>query len=56
MCRSQQLPPPGRKTTGDNWSFRKIFGMGQKEEQRPTASYYTPDVSYCTTKYLLNVS
>ncbi|CAF1118098.1 unnamed protein product [Rotaria sordida] len=41
-------PPPPRKTTGGIWGgFRKLFGMGSKEEEPMRAGHhYTPEDEY----------
>jgi hypothetical protein len=48
-------PPPPRNTSGGNgWGFRKLFGLGPKQE---TSSYvpevsrsYAPEVSHSNDK------
>jgi hypothetical protein len=50
-------PPPPRKTTGGSgWGgFRKLFGLGTKEESVPATNYYAPEVSYCTEHFVLDL-
>lgn len=47
--RLQPPPPaPSRKQTNESgWGgFRKLFGLGRKEEPAPVDDYYAPEVSY----------
>ncbi|CAF1280758.1 unnamed protein product [Adineta ricciae] len=43
--REAPLPPP-RKTTSGGWGFRKLFGLGSKEEEIPSSRYYSPEDDY----------
>jgi hypothetical protein len=45
-------PPPPRKTPNDGsgWGFRKLFGIGSKQDTMPSSNYYAPEVSYFTNK------
>jgi hypothetical protein len=47
----QPPPPPPRKTTGESgWGFRKLFGIGSKQNTMPSSNYYAPEVSCFTNK------
>jgi hypothetical protein len=43
-------PPPPRKTSGGGggggggWGFRKLFGIGSKQDTMPSSNYYAPEV------------
>ncbi|UJR14793.1 hypothetical protein I4U23_001781 [Adineta vaga] len=41
-------PPPHapRKTASGGWGFRKLFGLGSKEENLPPSRYYSPEDDY----------
>jgi hypothetical protein len=51
----QPLQPSSRKSGGGWGGFRKLFGLGSKEESMPSPNYYTPEVSYFTRNFPLDL-
>jgi len=54
----QQTPPLPRKTSGGggSWGFRKLFGIGSKQDTMPSSNYYAPEVRCFINKIIFMYS